>query len=272
MSDSPYKIEPPFYVSFSGGRTSGYLLRHVLDAWGGTMPKDGYVLFANTGREHEATLEFVREIESRWCPVTWLEWQDAQPKQTFRVVSFDTASRNGEPFEALIKRRNYLPNPVARFCTVELKINTMQRYLRSLGYEVSEVSAVLGLRYDEMRRVVKIRSDPTRNIEMPLAIMRVTRADVDAWWSQREFDLRLPNNDNAFGNCDLCFLKARDRVDRVMLDDPAAVEWWARMEEFVGATFRKDRPNYRQMLVQVTNQGRLFQNDQDDTMPCDCTE
>ena len=46
----PYKVEPPFYVSFSGGRTSGYLLRHILDAWGGQMPKDALVLFANTGK------------------------------------------------------------------------------------------------------------------------------------------------------------------------------------------------------------------------------
>ncbi|MBM3273040.1 Nin-like protein [Candidatus Kaiserbacteria bacterium] len=267
-----YRIEPPFYVSFSGGRTSAYLLRHILDAWGGTMPADGLVLFANTGKEHEATLEFVREIERNWCPVTWLEWQDAQPTQTFRVVSFETASRNGEPFEALIKRRKFLPNPVARFCTSELKVNTMQRYLRSIGYKVSEVSAVLGLRYDEMRRVVKLRADPTRNIDMPLATMRVVRADVEAWWGQQEFDLRLPNNDPAFGNCDCCFLKSRDRIDRVLLAEPHRAEWWDRMEQMCGATFRKDRPPYQTMLTQVTVQGRLFLDLDDDTMPCDCTD
>jgi len=269
---NPYKIDPPFYVSFSGGRTSGYLLRHILDAWGGTMPADGHVLFANTGKEHEATLEFVREIEQNWCPVTWLEWQDAQPTQTFRVVSFETASRNGEPFEALIRRRNMLPNPVARFCTGELKVNTMQRYLRSLGHKICEVSVALGLRADEPRRVARIRANPDSNIEMPLAIMRVTRADVDAWWSQREFDLRLPNNDNAFGNCDLCFLKSRDRTDRVMLSDPHRVKWWSDMEKLAGQRFRKDRSPYAVQLTQVTVQGRMFQNMQDDTMPCECTE
>jgi hypothetical protein len=46
---NPYKIAPPFLLSFSGGRTSGMMLRGVLDAYGGTMPAGGHVVFANTG-------------------------------------------------------------------------------------------------------------------------------------------------------------------------------------------------------------------------------
>ena len=34
----------------------------------------------------------------------------------FVVVDFDTASRAGEPFEMLVRKRQYLPNPVARGC------------------------------------------------------------------------------------------------------------------------------------------------------------
>jgi 3'-phosphoadenosine 5'-phosphosulfate sulfotransferase (PAPS reductase)/FAD synthetase len=274
----PYKVEPPFYVSFSGGRTSGYLLRHVLDAWGGQMPKDALVLFANTGKEHEATLEFVRAIEQHWCPVTWLEWQDAQPTQTFRVVTFESASRKGEPFEALIHRRKMLPNPVARFCTGELKVNTMHRYLRSMQYKVSDVTAVLGIRADEPRRVAKIRgkaSEDDRDIVMPLVNARVDRQKIDEWWSRQPFDLRLPHNDNAFGNCDLCFLKSRDRLERVIADDPDRATWWAQQEAALNHLFRKDR-TYREVLHSVTIQGRLFQPsqrcDDEDALPCDCTD
>lgn len=267
-----YRIDPPFYVSFSGGRTSGYMLRMILDAWGGSLPPGCHVLFANTGREHPATLQFVHEVSSRWVPVTWLEWVDARPERTFRIVDIGTASRNGEPFEALIRRKRYLPNPIARFCTEELKVLTMQRFLRSTGADPAEVTAVIGLRADEERRVRRIRGDPTRNVAMPLADAGVTKPEVERWWSRAEFDLALPHGDAAFGNCDLCFLKSRDRTDRVMLEDPSTAEWWSRMEEEVGGTFRKDRPTYRQMLVQVTSQGRLFSGESDDTMPCDCTE
>jgi hypothetical protein len=269
---NPYQIDPPFYISFSGGRTSGYLLRHVLDAWGGSLPDGGYVLFANTGKEHEATLEFVRDVEKNWCPITWLEWVDAIPTQTFCIVTYETASRNGEPFEALIRRRSLLPNPVARFCTGELKVNTMQRYLRSLGYKISDVSVGLGLRADEPRRVARIRANPDTNIEVPLASMGVTREIVEQWWSKQSFDLRLPNNDNAWGNCDMCFLKSRDRLDRLMMADAGRVKWWSDMEDLVGQRFRRDRPGYGAMLTQVTVQGRLFADMQDDTLPCECTE
>ena len=43
---------------------------------------------------------------------------------------------NGEPFAALIKARRYAPNPVARFCTADLKIRAIKEYLVDmLGWE-----------------------------------------------------------------------------------------------------------------------------------------
>ena len=49
------------------------------------------------------------------------------------MVDYATASCKGEPFEALIRKRKYLPNPVTRFCTIDLKIRIIHKYLRSLG-------------------------------------------------------------------------------------------------------------------------------------------
>jgi hypothetical protein len=87
MSDY-YKVDPPFVMSFSGGRTSGYLLRQVLDAWGGTLPAGGVVMFANTGREHAKTLDFVKQVE-RWCPIVWIEYRAEAPK--FAIVDWTLA-------------------------------------------------------------------------------------------------------------------------------------------------------------------------------------
>jgi 3'-phosphoadenosine 5'-phosphosulfate sulfotransferase (PAPS reductase)/FAD synthetase len=271
---SHYRIEPPFYVSFSGGRTSGYLVRHVLKAWGGALPEGGHVLFANTGREHEATLEFVREVGERWCPVTWIEWTPNKDGEYaslgYRVVSFDSAARSGEPFAALITKKNYLPNPVARFCTSDLKVKPMSAFMRTTVGD--DFTTVLGLRADEPRRVARIRADASRDIAVPLADAGVTRDQVIEWWKSEAFDLRLPGDDPAFGNCDLCFLKSRVRTDRVIEAEPARAQWWIDQEERIGGTFRKDRPSYRQMFHQVTVQGQLFACDDDDTLPCDCTE
>lgn len=58
MSFDPFKITEPTCISFSGGRTSAYMLWRVLQSNGG-LPKEAIVCFANTGKEDEATLQFV---------------------------------------------------------------------------------------------------------------------------------------------------------------------------------------------------------------------
>ena len=131
MSDgNPYRIAGPALVSFSGGRTSAFMLKRILDAHGGTLPPDIQVCFANTGRELEETLSFVEECSRRWAvPITWLEYDPAAPHHT-RIVTHATASRDGEPFRAVIAARGFLPNPVTRFCTSELYVEC--RIMRSL--------------------------------------------------------------------------------------------------------------------------------------------
>lgn len=63
---NPYLIEGPALISFSGGRTSAYMLFKILEAHGGVLPPDVHVVFANTGREREETLRFVHQCASRW--------------------------------------------------------------------------------------------------------------------------------------------------------------------------------------------------------------
>ena len=93
--------------------------------------------FANTGKEEEKTLQFVRECGQRWqVPIVWIEYRDDDTG--FAVVDFDSAARKGEPFEALIRKKSYLPNPVTRFCTSELKIRVMHKFLRSLGLSTED--------------------------------------------------------------------------------------------------------------------------------------
>ena len=53
---NPYKILEPTVISFSGGRTSAYMLWKILEANNG-LPDEAIVCFANTGKEEEATLD-----------------------------------------------------------------------------------------------------------------------------------------------------------------------------------------------------------------------
>ena len=71
---NPYKVPAPSIISFSGGRTSGYMLYKILNAYDGILPKDVYVAFANTGKEAPETLDFVRDVSEKWnVKIHWLE-------------------------------------------------------------------------------------------------------------------------------------------------------------------------------------------------------
>lgn len=276
---NPYEILEPTCISFSGGRTSAYMLHKVLECGGGQLPSDAVVCFANTGKEDEATLKFVHDCQTHWnVPIVWLEYQDAEEsKDRFKVVSFETASRDGEPFEAVIRKKQYLPNPVTRFCTVELKIRTIANYLFSIGMcetrSKGEYMSWVGIRADEPRRAAKIPRDRT-----PLVTAGVSKEMVGEFWRNQPFDLGLPNFNGVtyHGNCDLCFLKGQSQTMSLIAEKPERAVWWAKMEALAlalaskpsGARFRKDRAGYAQMMQFAADQHDFIGNDE--TIPCFC--
>ena len=76
---NPFKVTEPTCISFSGGRTSAFMLYKVLEAHNGKLPEDAVVCFANTGKEDEATLKFVHDCETHWnVPIVWLEYRKAE--------------------------------------------------------------------------------------------------------------------------------------------------------------------------------------------------
>jgi 3'-phosphoadenosine 5'-phosphosulfate sulfotransferase (PAPS reductase)/FAD synthetase len=292
MAD-PFLIAGPAVVSFSGGRTSGYMLRRVLDAHGSTLPADVKVVFCNTGKERPETLDFVERCACQWgVPVTWLEYRYERvgyresplrvDGHAYVIVHHASASRNGEPFQAVIdafadfREANgndaVLPNVVQRFCTVEMKIRTLARYVATLGWEGGWGNAV-GLRADEPVRVAKARA--SRNaweVLLPLSAAGVTERQVMEFWSRHPFDLALKQHE---GNCDLCFLKSRGKVERIMRGRPDLAAWWIAAEEKTGQRFRKDRPSYA-ALLELSRRTQLpgMEDDGADELStaCHCTD
>jgi 3'-phosphoadenosine 5'-phosphosulfate sulfotransferase (PAPS reductase)/FAD synthetase len=237
------------------------MLWRVLQSNGG-LPDEAIVCFANTGKEDEATLEFVRDCQINWgVKINWLEYKDSGSK--FELLDFEKSSRNGEPFEMLIKKRKYLPNMVARFCTAELKVLTIDRYLKSIG--VNEYVTMVGIRADEPRRVAKMRGN--KDIKLtPLADAGVTEKEVWDFWKAQPFDLGLPKVSGA-SNCDLCFLKGTNIIMGLISQKPDRAVWWAQMEEHIGGKFRSDRPSYYQMMQYTKDQMPLFS---DESVACFC--
>lgn len=230
MITEPYILpDGPVQIAFSGGRTSAFMLHEILQT-NGDLPDRAVVTFQNTGREMPQTLDFVQQVGERWgVRIIWLEYRPITP--LFEIVSHNSASRDGEPFEALIRRRKYLPNQQMRFCTIELKIRTAKRYLMSLGWK--HWTNCVGLRADEPHRLNKPKPKDRWTVWTPLAAAGIGRHHVVDFWNKQPFDLRLPNvGGNCWlGNCDGCFLKSEASVAAFTRDYPERAEWWERMEE-----------------------------------------
>ena len=279
MTD-PFLIDGPTCISFSGGRTSAYMLWRTLQSNGG-LPSEARVLFCNTGKEEEATLRFVQDCAERWSvPITWLEYMDATG---VGVVDYKNASRAGEPFEAVIRQRGgVLPNRVARFCSSELKTRTMHRYLRSEGW--TQWDTFIGIRADEPRRVAKFRANPHpegkhEEVHMPLALQGIGSAAVGTFWRSIGFDLELPNNNGKtmHGNCDLCYLKPAHQVFSLIAEKPERAVWWAEQEKKAEAVatgnacrFRDDRPSYADMANYAASQRDAFGHQDEEAIACFC--
>ena len=275
MSD-PFKILEPTVISFSGGRTSAYMLWRILQSNGGGLPDDAIVCFANTGKEDEATLRFVKDCEDNWgCKIHWLEYQDSiDPKNRFKIVNYDTAARNGEPFEAVINAKQFLPNVFMRFCTQELKIKVIDKFIASLGMNSDEMERLIGIRADEQRRVAKVGLQNS-----PLAQEGITSFDIGKFWSSNSFDLNLPKVGlNTLSNCDLCFLKGDKLLYALIKDKPSRATWWIKQEEKLQkmvvdkerkgiATFRKNSISYAAMMQNTLDQSDMFS---DESIACFC--
>jgi hypothetical protein len=251
-------FDPMNVINFSGGRTSAYMTKILID-----QGLDNYiVVFENTGKEIPETLDFINECDKRWnLNIIWLEYRYGN---NFEVVNYETASRNGRPFEELIKhKKHFLPNSMIRYCTSELKIKTLRRYCKSIG--IYNWNHFVGIRYDEPRRWSKTSMLPNyMTIEHPLVKLKTTKLDVLSWWSKQEFNLKV---NEPYGNCDCCFLKGKGKLSIIAKEKPGLLDWWIDFEKLTGSTFKKEI-SYQQLKDKSIAQQGMF--DGDPSFECFC--
>lgn len=95
-------------ASISGGKDSA-----AMSLWLREQEIEHERVFLDTGWEHAVTYEYLRgDLERALGPITWLK----PPLQ----------------MEALILKKGMFPSRMRRFCTEELKVFPMQRFLRGL--------------------------------------------------------------------------------------------------------------------------------------------
>lgn len=231
--ESP-RHKPVLFVSFSGGRTSAYMSKWLID-----NVSDLFELcftFANTGQEHEKTLEFVDQCDKAMnMRLVWVEADVQHGKRIgskHKIVNYRTASRNGDPFEEVIKKYG-LPNPVFQLCNREMKLNPLNSY-RNLVLENLDPTAfgfAIGIRADEADRM-SAHAEKNKLV-YPLIGANVTKQQVIHYWSKQPFDLQIPEH---MGNCVTCYKKTDRKLYTIAKHEPERFEFFQRMESLYSTT------------------------------------
>ena len=209
-------------ISFSGGRTSAFMAKLIQEH---PIYKDYQKLFvyANTGKEAEATLEFIDKCDKEFnLNLIWVEADVVHEKQKgtqYNITNFKDAKRKGEPFTEVVKKYG-LPSKLYRHCTRELKEIPISKYARDiLG---KDYITAIGIRADEKHR---LGNDPKK--VYPLAELGIDEQIVRNFWDRQPFDLELKDYQ---GNCDLCFLKSVRKKLTIIKENPKVADWWLDLE------------------------------------------
>lgn len=218
------------FISFSGGETSAFMAQWLVANW-----RDRYdeikIVFANTGQEHDQTLEFVQRCDQyfKWG-VVWVEAVVHASKgvgTTHRVVDFDTASRNGEPFEAVTAKYG-IANQKYPHCSRELKLSPMGSYMRSVGWDAGSYDTAIGFRADEIDRMIS-KAKELRIVYPLISACPMTKPDVNQFWREMPFRLELKGYQ---GNCKWCWKKSTRKLLTLLTEDASRFDFPERMEKY----------------------------------------
>jgi hypothetical protein len=170
---------------------------------------------------------------------------------TFRVVDFYSADRQGDVFEDFIAKYG-IPSSKFRGCTRGMKERPIEAYAKSIGWKPGrDYDTAIGIRTDEIDRV-----SPTaekRRLVYPLvATCPMTKPQINAWWDEQPFRLRLKGYQ---GNCAWCWKKSDRKLFTLIQEDPWIFDFPRAMEERYaqhGPEFRKTDwtppPDYRRVF------------------------
>ena len=269
--------------SFSGGRTSGMMAKRLKDLYPSTR-----FVFANTGCEHEETLKFVDLVDREFSlGLSWVEtvFNGYDAPLGFKVVDFNSCSRKGEPFEAVVMRHG-LPNQTFPHCSRELKKYTINRYLRAC--KINSRFMAIGIRADEIDRCSDAMDE--EKLYYPLMEDGIRKSDVFRFWNQQDFDLNL---ETKYGNCVGCWKKSDEKLRAIAFESPEQFDFFRHLQDKYGSHFpasqsrRRHEVNFmyrefkrpewylensRKEVKTLDDRERWLQSVADELQPCESCE
>lgn len=187
-------------VSFSGGRTSAYLVHLMKDD-----PNVEFI-FMDTGAEHPKTYQFIKDIHKYWgVNITCLRvvYNETLYKgNSYKVVSIDNIKDDLEPWGGMVKKYG---NPAVNvaFCTDRMKTRPFTQYCDD-KYGKDNYERYLGIRIDEPRRLKE-----REGFKYLADLSDFEKEDILSWWKDQPFNLEI---DEHLGNCVFCIKKSLGKV------------------------------------------------------------
>ncbi|ACC58068.1 phosphoadenosine phosphosulfate reductase family protein [Acinetobacter baumannii] len=220
-------------ISFSGGRTSGYAVNLFKN------DPDAYFIFMDTGAEHPATYQFIKDIVKHWKInlVCLRVVVNPQMKKGvgYKIIPLDELKQDLEPWRDMLKKYGspYYDMP---FCTARMKTEPFEKYCNDV-FGKNNYERWIGIRSDEPKRLpievleklgLPIHKDAKKQkagFRYLAEISDFTKEDVLDWWEQQPFDLAITEH---LGNCVFCIKKHLNKVALAAKDEPEqAVKWIA---------------------------------------------
>lgn len=219
-------------VSFSGGRTSAYLVHLMMTADPGT-----HFIFMDTGAEHPATYEFVRNIVKHWnIHITCLRVvpdPEMYKPSTYELLSVHDLRPDLEPWRRMVKKYGH-PYVGGAFCTDRMKTVPFVKYCDE-HYGKGNYITWLGMRVDEPKRV-----RPRGGFAYLANVSDFEKQDVLDWWKEQPFDLGIQEH---LGNCVFCIKKSLQKVALATKDEPELAHQFIQMLD--DHDIKSDRVMYR---------------------------
>lgn len=139
-------------VSFSGGRTSAYLV-HLMELLRNHSGINVHYIFMDTGAEHPKTYQFIRDVVRYWdIDLTCLRVEvnpELGKANGYKIIPLEEIGPDLQPWKDICAKYG-TPYFGGAFCTRTMKIEVCERYCRD-RFAMHE--SWLGMRADEQARI-----------------------------------------------------------------------------------------------------------------------
>lgn len=239
-------------ISFSGGRTSAYLVNLFKD------DPDAHFVFMDTGAEHPSTYQFVKDVVKNWGIELVCLRVEINPilkkGNAYKIIALGDLKQDLKPWGAMLSKYG-APAYDMPYCTARMKTEPFEKYCDD-SFGKGNYERWIGIRADEPKRlpieilekiglpIHKLAVNQKRGYRYLAEISNFEKEDVIDWWGNQNFDLAISEH---LGNCVFCIKKSINKVALAAKDEPEQLVKWVEVTESDKVRTEGRKHNHKRM-------------------------